>query len=255
MDMRLPRDAGCVGLCSADMLARIRQTSFRRISPSEGNKGRVPLRVHDGGLRGLGGMLVEAGQETRRESVVKASGCGRNRWLARGQRSAVSSTSGKDDGSLAGLGMDGQWDGRWARWVTCRGHLSQRSEAHLISRFILSAGLVMARGACVSTSDCVPRTQSGTCTFALTNRARFWVQSIGISRTPRASTSLPSTCTEVLGCSAAGLVPYLICLRLHTQLTLGMYMTSPLRFHCIILVKIKECSHLSIITMIWSNSL
>lgn len=92
---------------------------------------------------------------------MKASGCDRNGWLARGQRSAVSSTSGKDDGSLAGLGMDGQWDGRWARWVTCRGHLSQRSEAHLISKVILSAGLVMARGACVvSTSDCVPRMQS-----------------------------------------------------------------------------------------------
>jgi hypothetical protein len=84
MDIRLPRNTGCVGLCSADMLARIRQTSFRRISPSKGNKGRVPLRVHDGGLRGLGGMLVEAGQ--RDETRVSEGFRLRSKWMV-GSRS------------------------------------------------------------------------------------------------------------------------------------------------------------------------
>jgi hypothetical protein len=35
MEMRLPTGAICVGLCSAEMLAQIRETSFRRISPSK----------------------------------------------------------------------------------------------------------------------------------------------------------------------------------------------------------------------------
>lgn len=130
MDMRLPRDAGCVGTLFGGHVSTDKTDKFQENIAVEGNKGRVPLRVHDGGLRGLGGMLVEARQETRRESVVKASGCGRNRWLARGQRSAVSSTSGKDDGSLAG-------DGRAMGWaVGALGHVqgppvtAQRGSSH-----------------------------------------------------------------------------------------------------------------------------
>lgn len=137
MDMRLPRDADCVGLCSADMLAWIRQTSFRRIWPSKGRQGRVPLRVHDDGLCRREGMLVKEDREKRRESVAEASSCDRNGWLARGQRSARSRVrQGKMTARWLGWGWDGQWDGRWARWVTCRGHLSQR-EAHF--QVIISA--------------------------------------------------------------------------------------------------------------------
>lgn len=188
---------------------------------------------------------VDAGRsrtERRDESQWSSSGCDRNGWLARGQRSAVSSTSGKGDGSLAGLGMDGQWDGRWARWVTCRGHLSQRSEAHLISRFIISAGLVMARGACVSTSDCVPRMQS--VPVLLHRRIGHLPSFEGCVTGCNASASAgpldflhhcPVQVPKCLAVAAAGLVSYLIRLRLHSKVTPGMYMTSPLRFRCIIL--------------------
>lgn len=120
MDMRLPRDAGCVGLCSADMLAWIRQTSFRRIWPSKGRQGRVPLRVHDDGLCRREGMLVKAGQ--REAARISSEGFKlRSKWMvgSRSKERKVSSTSGKDDGSLAGLGMG--WAMGWA--VGALGHV------------------------------------------------------------------------------------------------------------------------------------
>lgn len=43
----------------------------------------------------------------------------------------VSSTSGKDDGSLAGLGMDGQW--RWAVGAGSRAGATCHSAARLVS--------------------------------------------------------------------------------------------------------------------------
>lgn len=115
MNMRLPRDAGCVGLCSADMLARIGQTSFRRISPSKGSKGRVPLRVHDGGLRRLGGVLVEAGD--REETRISGEGFRlRSKWMV-GSRSKERKSrvrQGKMTARWLGWGWTGNGDGRWA---------------------------------------------------------------------------------------------------------------------------------------------
>lgn len=129
MDMRLPRDAGCVGLCSADMLAKIRQTSFRRISPSKGRKGRVPLRVHDGGLCRLDGMLVRAGE--REDNRISGEGFElRSKWMvgSRSKERKVSSTSGKDD-RLVGWGWTGNGMGG-GRAGSRAGATCHRAEAH-----------------------------------------------------------------------------------------------------------------------------
>lgn len=138
MIIRPPRDAGCVGLCSADMLARIRQTSFRRLSPSKGNEGRVPLRVHDGGFRGLGGMLVEAGQrdETRVSGQVQVA-IEMDGWLeVKGAQSRV--RQGKVTARWLGWGWTGNGMGG--------GRAGSRAGAtcHSAARLISFPGLLLA---------------------------------------------------------------------------------------------------------------